>query len=217
MIRTGVNIGYSDEFRDRETNDTLLKAIAELPAKARRAGQVAAAAAGRARRTSKRREQALRAAAGGDPFRRDLPQAVSTQDIWPWLVLLASCVFFADVFVRRVQVDFQLACSVLGAFRGSRAATRAARCRPRKRCPGCAAGRPRSTARSKASAPPRASSRMPPFPMDPNAMQAAEAKPTRRVQPPCRSCDRPSRPNHSKTPTRRDCSRPRNKSGATAA
>ena len=33
MIRTGVNIGYSDEFRDRETNTTLLESIAKLPAK----------------------------------------------------------------------------------------------------------------------------------------------------------------------------------------
>ena len=33
MIRTGVNIGYSNEFRDRETNTPLLKSIAELPAK----------------------------------------------------------------------------------------------------------------------------------------------------------------------------------------
>ena len=46
MIRTGVNIGYSDEFRDRETNTPLLESIAELPAKRRRAGQAAAAAAG---------------------------------------------------------------------------------------------------------------------------------------------------------------------------
>src|SRR5262245_27586920 len=31
-IRTGVNIGYSEEFRDRETNETLLESIAKLPA-----------------------------------------------------------------------------------------------------------------------------------------------------------------------------------------
>jgi hypothetical protein len=40
-----------------------------------------------------------------DPFRRDLPQAVATQDIWPWLVLVASCLFLGDVFVRRVQIN----------------------------------------------------------------------------------------------------------------
>ena len=52
-------------------------------------------------------EQALQPQLAVDPFRRDLPQAVASQDIWPWLVLAASCVFFADVFVRRVQVDFR--------------------------------------------------------------------------------------------------------------
>ena len=42
-----------------------------------------------------------------NPFRRDLKQAISNQSIWPWLILLGSCVFFADVFVRRVQINFE--------------------------------------------------------------------------------------------------------------
>ena len=46
MIRTGVNVGYSDEFRDRETNTPLLESIAKLPAKGGKPGEVAAAAAG---------------------------------------------------------------------------------------------------------------------------------------------------------------------------
>ena len=29
-----------------------------------------------------------------DPYRRDLPQAVARQDIWPWLVLAACGAFF---------------------------------------------------------------------------------------------------------------------------
>ena len=40
MLRTGVNIGYSNEFRDRETNTPLLKSIAELPAKAGEPGKL---------------------------------------------------------------------------------------------------------------------------------------------------------------------------------
>jgi len=40
MIRTGVNIGYSNEFRDRETNEPLLKSIAELPAKGGEPGKL---------------------------------------------------------------------------------------------------------------------------------------------------------------------------------
>ena len=42
-----------------------------------------------------------------DPFRRDLPRAVASQDIWPWLVMVGSCLFLADVFVRRVQISLQ--------------------------------------------------------------------------------------------------------------
>jgi hypothetical protein len=52
-------------------------------------------------------EEKLKPQLAVDPFRRDLQQAVSTQDIWPWLVLAASVCFFGDVFVRRVQISFE--------------------------------------------------------------------------------------------------------------
>ena len=45
MIRTGVNVGYSAEFRDRETNAPLLESLAKLAGQGRRAGQADAAAA----------------------------------------------------------------------------------------------------------------------------------------------------------------------------
>jgi hypothetical protein len=41
-----------------------------------------------------------------NPFRRDLQPAIANQSIWPWLIMVGSCLFFADVFVRRVQVNF---------------------------------------------------------------------------------------------------------------
>src|SRR4029079_1413059 len=40
MIRTGVNVGYSSEFRDRETNTPLLASIAELTAKGGEPGKL---------------------------------------------------------------------------------------------------------------------------------------------------------------------------------
>jgi uncharacterized membrane protein len=40
LIRTGMNVGYSDEFRDRETNSPLLESIAELSAKRGEAGKL---------------------------------------------------------------------------------------------------------------------------------------------------------------------------------
>lgn len=105
-IRTGINIGYSDEFRDRETNSTLLKSIAELPAKQGESGQLLPPLPD-VPEDSERAEQSLQPQLSVDPFRRDLPQAVATQDIWPWLVLVGSCVFFGDVLVRRVQFDWR--------------------------------------------------------------------------------------------------------------
>jgi hypothetical protein len=106
MIRTGVNIGYSNEFRDRDTNSLLLKSIAELKAKGGEAGKLMPALPEVPEDTQKA-EQLLKPQLAIDPYRRDLPQAVSRQDIWPLLVLAASVAFFADVFVRRVQINLQ--------------------------------------------------------------------------------------------------------------
>jgi uncharacterized membrane protein len=105
-IRTGVNIGYSEEFRDRETNETLLESIAELPAKEGEPGKLLPPLP-EVPDENEQAEQTLQPQLAIDPFRRDLPQAVATQDIWPWLVLCGSCIFFADVFVRRVQLDLR--------------------------------------------------------------------------------------------------------------
>jgi hypothetical protein len=106
MIRTGVNIGYSEEFRKRETNEPLLESIAKLPAKEGEPGNLLPPLPP-VPEDNERAEQVLEPQLTIDPFRRDLPQAVATQDIWPWLVLAGSCIFFADVFVRRVQFDFR--------------------------------------------------------------------------------------------------------------
>jgi uncharacterized membrane protein len=105
-IRTGVSVGYSNEFRDRETNTPLLKTIAELRAKGGEAGQLMPPLPAIAADDEKAAQQ-LQPQLAIDPFRRNFARAVARQDIWPWLVLSASCVFFGDVFVRRVQIDLQ--------------------------------------------------------------------------------------------------------------
>jgi uncharacterized membrane protein len=105
MIRTGVNIGYSDEFRDRETNTTLLEQMARLSAKHGEQGKLLPPLP-QLPDDPEKVQATLEPHLAIDPYRRDLPQAVATQDIWPWLVLIASCAFFGDVFIRRVQVDF---------------------------------------------------------------------------------------------------------------
>ena len=103
MIRTGVNVGYSDEFRQRETNLPLLESLAKLPAKEGEPGKLMEPLPAVPEEGV---ERALADQLAVDPYRRDLPQAVASQDIWPWLVMAASCLFLADVFVRRVQVGF---------------------------------------------------------------------------------------------------------------
>jgi uncharacterized membrane protein/Mg-chelatase subunit ChlD len=96
-IRTGVNVPYSDEFRDRATNDALLGQLAALTPKGGAPGRTIQAAAD----APAPLEQLLQV----NTFRHDLPKATSNQDIWHYLVLAACCVFLADVFVRRVQVS----------------------------------------------------------------------------------------------------------------
>ncbi|MEM9186290.1 MAG: VWA domain-containing protein [Planctomycetota bacterium] len=101
IIRTGVNVGYSDEFRDRQTNRPLLEEIARLAPKEGSPGKVIDDEAGVQLPTEGELPEPLVAV---DPYRRDQPPTFASQDIWPLLVLLSSCVFLADVFVRRVQI-----------------------------------------------------------------------------------------------------------------
>ncbi|MEM8946625.1 MAG: VWA domain-containing protein [Planctomycetota bacterium] len=97
-IRTGVNVGYSAEYRDNETNMALLKSLASMSAKDGPEGVLVETGL-----DLSRPEQLSQA----NPFRRDLEPAISNQSIWPWVILVGSCVFFADVFVRRVQINFE--------------------------------------------------------------------------------------------------------------
>jgi len=97
-IRTGVNVGYSAEYRDNETNMALLQSLANMRAKNGPPGRLSEVGL-----DLSQPDQLLAA----NPFRRDLPAAIANQSIWPWLIFLGSCVFFADVFVRRVQVNFE--------------------------------------------------------------------------------------------------------------
>ena len=102
MIRTGVNVGYSDEFRDRETNQPLLSSLAELSPEQGEPGVIVSEEAG----VDFTGEASTEPLAAVDLYRRDLPPAVASQPIWPLLVLLGSLLFVGDVFVRRVQIGF---------------------------------------------------------------------------------------------------------------
>jgi uncharacterized membrane protein/Mg-chelatase subunit ChlD len=175
-LRTGVNIGYSDEFRDRETNTTLLEQVAKLKAKRGEAGKLLPPLPVLPE-DREQAEKSLEPQLAVDPFRRDLPQAVASQDIWPWLVLLASCLFFGDVFIRRVQVDFQwlkpvwekFAEVVLQRERQEASPETMSRLRSRK----AEVDRSLETRRAAARFEPDSE-----IAVDPNTIEAAEAKPT---------------------------------------
>jgi hypothetical protein len=96
-IRTGVNVPYSEEFRDRTSNEALLEHLASMAPEGGKPGLLIDAPDG------PRRMQALLTA---NTFRHEaLPKVSSSQDAWFYLVFLGGCLFFFDVFFRRVQVS----------------------------------------------------------------------------------------------------------------
>ena len=94
-IRTGVNIPYSREFTDQESNEVLLKNLAALTPAAGQPGKLI-----RGKLVSKEMHDLLSV----DTFDHNLPKAVTRSAIWPTLMVLATCIFVLDVFTRRVHV-----------------------------------------------------------------------------------------------------------------
>ncbi len=95
-IVAGVTVPYSAEYKDRETNLALLKSLAMLKPQGGEPGQVIPGDVTN-----------VAALMEVDTFRHTLEKAVSIQDVWPWILFLCCCVFFADVFVRRVTFDYE--------------------------------------------------------------------------------------------------------------
>ncbi|HEY2840408.1 MAG TPA: glutamine amidotransferase, partial [Pirellulales bacterium] len=110
-LRTGVNVPYSAEFSDREADLVLLEALADLTPKGGKPGVLMN------EQLTDAGIEMLLAEKQNDPFRRDLPPANSSQDTWHWLVLAAACLFFFDVFFRRVTVNFAFVPVLAGRLR----------------------------------------------------------------------------------------------------
>ncbi len=109
-IRAGINVPYSAEFRDRETNSALLETLASNTPKGGSPGKVIPVRLdGAAVPTSPTGEDTT-----VNTFRRDVAPTVSSNYIWPWLILLSGCVFFGDVFIRRVAVEFDWLYTAIG-------------------------------------------------------------------------------------------------------
>jgi hypothetical protein len=97
LLRSGVSVPYSDEYRNRETNRALLDALASM----KPGGEAGKMIEGEVERGN------LPPLLSIDTFRHTLAKAVSSNDIWPWLVFGLGCIFLADVFVRRVQIGWE--------------------------------------------------------------------------------------------------------------
>lgn len=89
----GVNVPYSSEFDDAESNRTLLEALAELKPAGGSPGQVI---------PEPEDAETLQAALETNLFRRDLQMAVRLDALWPLLLVIAAATLFVDVLNRRV-------------------------------------------------------------------------------------------------------------------
>lgn len=111
-LTTGVTVPYSDEYRLRETNDLLLRSLVATAPRGGSAGEVFAPLD----------ESAIGdLVASANPFRGGLADARSIRDVWPWAVLVGCCVFFFDVFVRRVAIGMGWVSTAWDAIRGGKA------------------------------------------------------------------------------------------------
>lgn len=98
-LLTGASVPYSAEYRERETNAALLTTLAGLkPKGGTETGMLA--------EEPLRPDNLDQLTKAVDTFRRTLPKAISSKDVWPLFLLIAASVFLADVFIRRVTVHF---------------------------------------------------------------------------------------------------------------
>jgi uncharacterized membrane protein/Mg-chelatase subunit ChlD len=99
-LLAGLNVPYSPEFRQRETDENLLRTLAGMAPRGAPPGAWIEPPPGTP-------GEQLAAFLRFNSFRHDLPPATSAQPAWHLVVWLGGLLFFADVFVRRVHVDFR--------------------------------------------------------------------------------------------------------------
>lgn len=97
-LLSGVNVPYSAEFRDHETNRALITTLASNRPQDGDPGKVIEGELSR---------DAIPQLLDVDTFRGGLPKSISSRDLWPLVLLISACLFFADVFVRRVTLTFE--------------------------------------------------------------------------------------------------------------
>lgn len=96
-LTTGATIPFSNEYRIRQTNMSGLTQLAKLRPQGGEIGLMSEPL------DQQSFEEILKSA---DSYRGGLPKARSMQDIWPWCLLIGAVCLFADIFVRRVSLDY---------------------------------------------------------------------------------------------------------------
>ena len=113
-LMTGLNVPYSKEYSDRESNLAMLESLASFPPRGGEVGTMTDVALN---------DSAMPELLKFNTFRPTLTSAISIEDIWPLLLTLCGAVFFTDVLVRRVAISFDwLGISwrwLIGKFRNS--------------------------------------------------------------------------------------------------
>jgi hypothetical protein len=107
-LTTGITVPYSEEFRVRESNLALLEALASAVPRDGNPGQITPALG----------IQPSEELINTNAFRGGLALARSIRDAWPWFVLAGCCLFLADVFIRRVSINFDWVGNALARLRG---------------------------------------------------------------------------------------------------
>ena len=95
VLLSGIDVPYSSEYRERETNRALLGALASTKPNSGQAGKII---------DGSFNKKGIRELLNTDTYRSTLAPAVRSQDAWFLFVFLGASVFLVDVFVRRVAV-----------------------------------------------------------------------------------------------------------------
>ncbi|KAA5542243.1 VWA domain-containing protein [Roseiconus nitratireducens] len=109
-LTTGVTVPYSDEYRVRETNLSLIESLAKTQPRGGAAGEV----------TPPLEQRPGAESVDSDPFRGGLALARSIRDAWPWFVLGGCCLFLGDVMIRRIALDFSWIGRLIRRLRGEK-------------------------------------------------------------------------------------------------
>ncbi|QDU95398.1 VWA domain-containing protein [Lignipirellula cremea] len=118
LIRAGVNVPYSSEFTDRNTNIGLLTELADQkPTGGEPGSLIEGSAAPDSGGPATGQNAGLDTMLKVDTFRRTLALAISSRGVWPFMLLIASVAFFGDVLIRRVMIGFEWITPLLTWFR----------------------------------------------------------------------------------------------------